>query len=114
MRSSMFGDVGRETQHELVDAHVALGFVAPPLVHADRAVLDVAVADHEDVRHLLGLGAADPRAERAMRAVDELGAKAFAVEAIREPERVLVVTITHRQHGHLYWCEPRGKGAGVV
>ena len=60
----------------VVERDVALGVVAPPPVHADRAVLDVGVADDEHVRHLLGLGPPDARAERAVRAVDHLGPEA--------------------------------------
>ena len=64
---------------------VALGVVAPPPVHADGAVLDVGVADHEHVRHLLGLGPPDARAERAVRAVEHLDAEARRPSAGRRP-----------------------------
>ena len=50
--------------------HAALGVVAPRAVHADRAVLDVVVADDEHVRHLLDLGPPDARAERVGVRVD--------------------------------------------
>ena len=60
------------------------GCVAPPPVHADGAVLDVVVADHEHVRHLLELGPADARAERVGVRVDELGAEAVGLQAVDE------------------------------
>src|SRR5215831_4350716 len=103
-----------ETPQEVVDAHVALRMLTPPLVHADRAVLDVAVADDEHIRHLLGLGAADTRSQLPAGAVDHLGAVALRAEPVDEARGVGVVPIAHREHGDLHGCEPRGERARVV
>ena len=65
-------------------------------VHADRAVLDVGVADHEHVRHLLGLGPADARVQRAVRAVEHLGAEPVGLQPRRDLVRVVVVAVGDR------------------
>ena len=83
-RSRAGVDVGGEPGDEVVDADAALGRVAPPPVHADGAVLDVVVADHQHVRHLLELGPADARAERVGVRVDQLGAEAVGAQPVDE------------------------------
>src|SRR5205807_1547898 len=80
-RSSMGDHVGAQAVDELVDLHAALRLLAAPGVHPDRAVLDVVVAHHEHVRHLLELRLADARAELVGRVL-EVGAEAFGAQAI--------------------------------
>ena len=100
---------------EVVDRDVALGLVTPPLVHADRAVLDVGVADDEDVRHLLGLRPPDARAELPRAEPSTISARkpsAFNRSTMRNAVRV--VAVAHRQHRGLHRREPRRERAGVV
>src|SRR4029079_16776918 len=68
---------GCQPLHERVDAHIAFGPLAPPLVDADGAVVGVGVADDEDVRDLLGLGPADAVPELTRGTVDQLRAEAL-------------------------------------
>src|SRR5690242_15277150 len=103
-----------QTGDEVVDAHVALRLLAPPLVHADGAVLDIGVAHDEDVRDLLGLGPPDASAELAARPVDHLRAISLGAEPVDEAQRVGVVPVAHGKHGDLHRREPRGERARVV
>src|SRR4051794_29381544 len=108
MRSSMLEDDGAEPLHEVVDLDIAFGFLAPPRVHAGGSVVDVAVADDQDVRTLLGRGPPDAVAESATGAVDHLGAESFGLQPVDDPKCIRVVAVADGQHGDLYRCQPRG------
>src|SRR5215216_8057426 len=75
-RSGVQGGVGHrlhlvgEALDERAEVDAALGLVAAAGVDADRAGGDVVVADHEDVRQLLELAAADALAELLARPDD--------------------------------------------
>src|SRR4051794_1330426 len=58
-RSSMGDHVGVQARREFVDGDAALGLLAAPLVHPDRAGGNVVIAHDEHVRDLLELGLPD-------------------------------------------------------
>src|SRR3954447_21473339 len=107
-------DFGAESFDELIDRDVALGMLASALIHSDRAALDVGITDNEDVRHLLGLGPANARAQLAGGPVDHLRPETFGLQAVDDARAVRVVTVAHGKHRRLHGREPRGKRARIV
>ena len=102
-----------EALGEGVDVDAALGLIAAPGVDADRAGLDVVVADDEDVRELLQLGLADPRAERLLGLAED-GPEAVALQPVDDAGGVGVVVAAHREHPDLLRGQPGRERAGVV
>ena len=87
--------------------------LALPVPHRERAGLEIAVAEHDDVRRLQELGGADLLADRLLRVVDrdtEPGSAGLGSELARR----LDVPVGDRQHRHLHGRQPRGERARVV